>query len=127
MTKKDLLERMNGKQVKVNYENMMTVDDNEKLKQSIIESLEKNGKTIDDFEETDDNYSVKGFANFWRKSKLIQNEQGIFTVRSKDYIFDNGSKRYGEIPKGNEFEILSNGNGFKKNMGNKQYIIYEIV
>lgn len=131
ISKKTLLEKMNGKTVTVNYIGMKTVADNEALKKSIIDSLEENGKTIDDFYEDDSSYRVKGFNQFWWKSKLIPGEKGLFVVRTKDYYFvreRDGQKVYGDIPKANDMEILPNENGFKKKAScENQWIVYEIA
>lgn len=111
LTKKDLFKMMNGKKVLKEAINCFTVEDNENLKQSIIESLEANGKTLADFQEDENTYSVKGFSTYWRKSKLKKYERGILEVRSKDYMFINasGEKCYGEIPKKENLVILENG------------------
>lgn len=110
MTKTELFKTMHGREVIKTPINIMTNLDNEALKQSIIDSLEANGKTIADFEENETSYSVKGFSNFWMKSKLKQNEKGILRVRSKDYIFyGETSETHGDIPKKENLIILENG------------------
>ena len=123
MTKKELLLVMNNKKVKKTViSGVRTVEDNEALKKSIIDSLEDNGKTIDDFVEDENTYSINGFSNFWFKSKIHREEIGILKIRSKDYIFNDC---YGDIPTGKNFIMLENGKGFISVNGDKK-IKYEL-
>lgn len=112
---------MNGKKCKKIYHGFMLAEDNEKLKQAIIDSLKQNGKTLDDFVEDEDTYSVKGFSNFWFKSKLQQNEEGVLHIKSTTYEF-NGVR--GNIPVKDNFAPLPDGNGFTNKINDKQSITF---
>lgn len=111
LTKKSIFNLLDGKKVLKQAVNCFTEDQNEELKQSIINSLKDNNCTIEDFEEDENKYSMRGYSDCWRKSKLKKEEEGIIKFRSNDYIFikeDNGNC-YGYIPKMDNIILLENG------------------
>lgn len=118
MTKKALLECMNGKACRKVYKGFLMEEDNERLKQSIIESLPANGKTIDDFVEDEGTYSVKGFSCFWRKSTLKNNEVGVLKISGNGKTYEFNGVR-GEIPTGENFIPLKDEIGFTMHMGKR--------
>lgn len=110
MNKKELFKTMNGKTVIKEPIGVLTIEDTEKLKEQ-IEQMLKNNNVNDEIIEKENTFELKNHSNFWIKPKIKKYEEGIFTTRSKDYIFTNseGENCYGEIPKKENLIILENG------------------
>ena len=111
MNKKEILQKMNGKNVMREYINMKTVDDINTIREEIKTMIKENGDDINILEEDENTFSFKGYNNFIFKPKC-KNGTGLFEVRSNDYTFlldDEKNKSYGQIPKMENIEIFENG------------------
>jgi hypothetical protein len=128
MTKKEIFQKMHGQRVVVTYEGMRTQADDATLRQEILTAMEREGIPATELREDDNSFTIG--TQFWRKSKLIQGDTGVLTVRSKDFIFKrdrDGGDVYGDIPKADALTILPDGDGFTKRLERGGFITYRIA
>ena len=128
MNKKEILNKLNGKLVVKTYQGCNLKEDNEQLKQSIIKELIKLGMNPKDLKEDENCFRFNDL--FWMKSEIVNNEQVIFKVRSKDIITINKDRKYAycDIPKFEDMQIFENGYTYYPNSkANKYAITYTLV
>jgi len=106
MSKSQIINLLNGKQVKRNIENYKT---NDQLKQELQLLCISNGIDEKLISENEYGFYIEGHNVIFRKEKRKQDEIGTLKFRTKDYIFNNC---YGEIPKKENFFSNENEIGF---------------
>lgn len=111
MSVKKTLSNLNGKLVTKKVTGVHTVETTEVFKQELLDAIEENkvrlatsNLSVEDFKDEGDKFTLG--KHFWMKPKLVGEQVGILTVRSKDYYF---------TPEGSTDEVYGDIKGLKAN------------
>jgi hypothetical protein len=120
MNKKQIMQEMNGKNVKRHLENYLS---NDERKQEVLKALKDKGIDESRLTEDDSFFMIEGFTQIIRKEKRKQDEIKALKFRSSDYMFENC---HGDIPKAENFFENDNEIGFFIVDFNDNKIIYTL-